>query len=67
MRLYAGVAAGITLLTWTALRPYLGMTDGMPGTWDPFTPLGVALVNVLLVGVAWGLLAVTRFILRSPA
>jgi hypothetical protein len=56
--LYLGTAVGITLLTWTALRPYLGMTDGWPGTWDPFTPLGVGLVNTVLVLAAWSILAV---------
>jgi hypothetical protein len=43
----------ITALTWTALRPYLVITDGAPLATDPFTPLGVAIVNAILLGLGW--------------
>ncbi len=43
----------ITALTWTALRPYLVITDGAPTATDPFTPLGVAIVNAILLGLGW--------------
>ncbi len=43
----------ITALTWTALRPYLVITDGMPKATDPLTPLGVAIVNAILLSLGW--------------
>ncbi len=57
---YALVAALVSGLTWTLIRPQLVLTDGVPSASDPFTPLGVALVNVLLVVGAWVLLGLVH-------
>jgi hypothetical protein len=57
---YALVAVLVSGLTWTLIRPQLVLTDGVPSATDPFTPLGVALVNVLLVVGAWVLLGLVH-------
>lgn len=57
---YALVAALVSGLTWTLIRPQLVLTDGVPGASDPFTPFGVALVNLLLVVGAWVLLGLVH-------
>ena len=53
--LIAGIVMSvvITALTWTVLRPYLVITDGVPTATDPFTPFGVAIVNAILLGLGW--------------
>ncbi len=48
------LAAGVTALTWTVLRPHLVITDGTPKATDPFTWQAVAVVNLVLVLLSWG-------------
>jgi len=47
------VSVFVTVITWTSLRPYLVITDGVDTATDPFTPFGVCLVNAVLVLVGW--------------
>lgn len=68
---YALAALVATTLTWTVLRPHLYLTDGIETARDPFTPLGVALVNAFLVTVALAAVRLVHFIvalsrIRSP-
>lgn len=61
---YAISGALISVATWTVLRPHLVITDGVPEATDPLTPLGVALVNLLLLAVVWALVGAVHALSR---
>jgi hypothetical protein len=59
---YLAVGLGATILTWTVIRPYLVITDGVPTATDPLTPFGVCLVNLVFVAVAWAVVGIVHLL-----